>query len=213
MHPTPEAPSSPKGGRARSSADIRSTERSDRYSLSQTIRLIRSDIAFRCTYEHKPPNLMTALRMLRHPGVACVVRYRLQCFFYSNGLAPFGKLLKFLNLLLYGVQIDERAHIGGGFYMGHAVTILITGDVTIGERCVLFHQNTIGISPFFEPGRASGPLVIGNDVTFGGGACAYGNIVIEDRCRIGVNAVVDQSFPAGSVLFGVPARVVGRVAE
>jgi serine O-acetyltransferase len=156
---------------------------------------------------------MTALRMLRHPGVACVVRYRLQCFFYSNGLAPFGKLLKFLNLILYGVQIDEGTRIGGGFYMGHAVTILITGAVTIGERCVLFHQNTIGISPFFEPGRVSGPLVIGNDVTFGGGACAYGNIVIGDRCRIGVNAVVDQSFPAGSVLFGVPARVVSRVSE
>ena len=179
-------------------------------SLTETMRLIRSDIAFRCTYEHKPMRRTTALRMLRHPGVACVVRYRLQCFCFANGLAPLGRFLKFLNLILYGVEIDQRARIGGGFLLGHAVTILITADVTIGERCVLFHQNAIGLSPFHEPGRACGPVVIGDDVTFGGGACAYGNIVIGDRCRIGVNSVVDRSFPADSSLFGVPARQIGR---
>jgi serine O-acetyltransferase len=181
-----------------------------RTSFAETIRLIRSDIGFRCTYEHKPKSWKTALRMLRHPGVACVVRYRLQCFFCSNGLAPIGKFLKFLNLILYGVEIDERARIGGGLLIGHAVTILITADVTIGERCVLFHQNAIGQSPFHEPGRDCGPVVIGDEVAFGGGACAYGNIVIGDRCRIGVNSVVDRSFPADSSLFGVPARRIGR---
>src|SRR3954451_6322598 len=89
-----------------------------RYTLPQTWRLVCSDISFRCNYEFKPANWKTGLRMLRHPGVACVVRYRLQCFFYSNHLAPLGWLMKFLNLFLYGVQIDERARIGGGLYMG-----------------------------------------------------------------------------------------------
>ena len=82
------------------------------YSLSQTLRLIRSDIAFRCAYEHKPANWKTGLRMLRHPGVACVVRYRLQCFFYFNHLVPLGWLMKYLNLVFYGVEIHERARIG-----------------------------------------------------------------------------------------------------
>ena len=181
-----------------------------RYTIRETVRLIRSDIAFRCVYEKKQPSWTVGLRMLRHPGVACVVRFRLQCFFYANGLAPIGAFLKFLNLILYGVEIDERARIGGGLFIGHAVTILITADVVMGERCLLMHQNTIGFSPFFEPGRNQGPVTIGDDVAFGGGACAYGDITVGDRCRIGANSVVDQSFPADMTLFGVPARIVGR---
>lgn len=177
-------------------------------SLGQAMKLIRSDIEFRCVYEHKPFSWLTALRMLRHPGVGCVVRYRLQCFCYANHLSLLGGFLKYLNLILYGVEIDQRAQIGAGLYIGHAVTMVITEGVTIGERCVLLHQNTIGLSPFLEPGRAPGPVIIGNDVTFGGGSCAYGDITIGDRCRIGVNAVVDRSFPADSSLFGVPARLV-----
>ena len=121
--------------------------------------------------------------MLRHPGVACVVRYRLQCFFYANGLAPLGWLMKSTNLVLYGVQIHERARIGSGLYMGHAATILITENVSIGERCVLYHQNTIGLSPFAGYDQSSGVVKVGDDVAFGGGACAYGDIVIGDRCR------------------------------
>jgi serine O-acetyltransferase len=148
--------------------------------------------------------------MLRHPGVACVVRYRLQCFFYSNGLAPLGALMKFINFVLYGVQIHEGAKIGPGLFIAHAVSILVTENVTIGERCTLFHQNTIGLSPVLGRGRTSSTVTIGNDVTFGGGACAYGDIVIGDRCLIGVNAVIDRSFTPDSSIFGVPARLVGR---
>ena len=179
-------------------------------SVSQTLGLIRSDIAFRCAYEHKPANWKTGLRMLRHPGVACVVRYRLQRFFYFNHLAPLGWLMKYLNLVFYGVEIHERARIGSGLYMGHAASILITENVTVGDRCVLFHQNTLGLSPFLEPGQCAGRLTVGNDVVFGGGACAYGDIVIGDRCFVGVNAVVNRSCPPGSSLFGVPAQIIGR---
>lgn len=175
------------------------------YTWSETFRLIRSDIAFRCAIESKPANWKTAARMLRHPGVACVVRYRMQCFFYSNGLAPLGWLMKFMNFIFYAVQIHEGARIGGGLFMAHAVSIVITDNVTIGERCRLFHQITIGLSPF-PKARETGSVVIGNDVAFGGGACAYGNINIGDRCLIGTNSVVNKSFPADSSLFGVPAQ-------
>ena len=184
-----------------------------RQSLSQTLRLVRADIAYRCAYEHKQLTLMRALIMLMHPGVSSVVRYRFQCFFMSNHMGVLGRLLKFLNLVMYGVDIDENARIAGGLYIAHAVSILIVGDVTIGERCALFHQNMICSSPFCEPGMEAGPVVIGNDVAFGGGSCAYGNIVLGDGCKIGVNAVVDRSFPAGSVVFGVPARVIAKAKE
>lgn len=182
---------------------------SDRYSFAETMRLIRADIAFRCEYEFKPFDWKTGLRLLRHPGVACVVRYRLQCFFYANGMAPLGWSMKFVNMMFYGVQIHERARIGAGFLLGHAVSILVTENVTMGERCRLFHQNTVGLSPGLAGERGAGLVRIGDDVEFGGGSCAYGDITIGDRCRIGLNTVVDRSFPAGSSIFGVPGQVVG----
>jgi serine O-acetyltransferase len=119
--------------------------------------------------------------------------------------------MKYLNLVFYGVRIDERARIGGGLYIGHATSILIAENVTIGERFTLFHQNTIGVSPWNGPRRATGQVSIGNDVSFGGGACAYGDIVIGDGSSVGVNAVVDRSFPAKASLFGVPAKMVGEL--
>ena len=184
-----------------------------RYSLSQTLRLIRSDIAFRRSYQQERPGWLGSLRLLMSPGVGCGIRYRLQCLFFSNRLAPLGSVFKFLNLVLYGVDIDEGAQIGGCFLIGHPISILITADVTIGERCVVYHHTTIGRSPVFETGLEPGPIIIGEDVIFGMGSCAYGKIVIGDGCRVGANTVVDRSFPPGSCLSGVPARIVNNPTE
>lgn len=182
-----------------------------RYSLLETLRLIRSDLAFRRAFELDEPGRRRTFGFHMRPAAACVIRYRLQCLLYSHGLTPLGWAFKFFNLLLYGVDIDHRARIGGGLVIPHPVAILITADVTIGERCVIHHQTAIGRSPYFEPGREPGPLMIGKDVTFGMGSCAYGNIVIGDGCRIGANTVVDRSVPSGSFLFGVPARIVATL--
>jgi len=180
-----------------------------RYSLLETLRLIRGDIAFCRAFEPEEPGWAGGLRLPMRPAVACVIRYRLQCLLYSHGLAPLGWALKFFNLVVYGVDIDQRARIGGGFVIRHPVAILVTAGVTIGERCVMHHQTAIGRSPYLEPGREPGPVMIGDDVTFAMGSCAYGAIVIGDGCRIGANTVVDRSVPPGSLLFGVPARIVG----
>jgi serine O-acetyltransferase len=185
----------------------------ERRSFKYTWRLIASDFRFRCTYEHKPPSTKTYIKLLRHPGMSSVVQYRLQHYFYARGWRMIGGLLKYLNIVLYGVEINENARIGPGLLIVHANTIIIGSDVIIGERCVLFHQNAITNSPFFEPGEDWGPVIIGDDVVFGGGAVAYGKIVIGDRTTIGTNSVVNKSFPGGSSLFGVPARVVGKRSE
>ena len=184
-----------------------------RLTLADTVRLIRRDLAFQCRARFAAGNWRLALRLLLlHPGAACVLRYRLQCWLCSNRLAPLGRALRFVNLALYGIDLDEGASIGGGFRIAHAVTIRITAGTVIGERCTVFHQTMIGRSPYCEPGREPGPVLIGDDVVFGPGACVYGRIVIGDGCRIGVNTVVDRSFPAATILSGVPARVVGGSA-
>lgn len=183
-----------------------------RHGWAWTKNLIRDDLAFRCARERKVLTRWTGFKLLWRSSVACGVRYRMQCFFYANHMAPFGWFLKFLNVILYGVQIDERAQIGGGLLFPHAISILISDQVTIGERCILFHETVIGPSPFFDPDRRPGPVIIGNDVIFANGACAYGDIVIGDACRIGPNSVVNQSYPANTTLYGVPAKATKDIS-
>ena len=182
-------------------------------SFAETIRLIRGDFAFRRSLEPERPGPLRSLRLFMSRASACGVRYRLQCFCYASRLAPLGRILKYANLILYGVDIDQRAQIGAGFLIGHPGPMTITADAVIGERCIVYHQTMIGRSPFFEPDRKPGPIVVGNDVTFGPGSCAYGAIVIGDGCRISANAVVDRSFPPGSTLTGVPARAASKPGE
>ena len=181
-------------------------------SLRETLRLMRSDMRFRCEWEHKPVTFLTGLRLLFSPGVATVLMVRLQKFFDTNGLRPLGWLIGMLNLILFQVQVDSRASIGESLIILHAHSVFIDGNVDLGDRCLLFHQNTLGASPFIDDDArvAAGRLRVGNDVMFGSGACAYGEIDIGDRCQIGVNTVVEASCATGSVMFGVPARVVSK---
>jgi serine acetyltransferase len=186
-----------------------------RQSFRQTCRLIASDFRFCAEFERRPQNWRTYIKYFFVPGIFSVLMIRIQRFYDTNWLRPLGWLVEMTNLFLYSVWVDPRAEIGPSLLILHPHAIFIGGNVLIGERCVLFHQNTIGYSPFVnhdEPPE-SGHLVVGNYVWFGAGACAYGNITIGDQCRIGVNAVVEKSFPPGVVLFGVPARAVSKTDD
>lgn len=56
-----------------------------------------------------------------------------------------------------------------------------------------------------------GVPVLGNNIYIGAGAKIIGNIYLADDCVIGANAVVTKSvLEPGSVLVGVPAKVIGK---
>lgn len=189
-------------------------------SFSQTLLLLKHDIVSRCRYENKPISVPGALKMLLNPGVMCVVLFRFQVFFYEHYLKPLAGLLEYINLVLFSVAIDSRARIGGGLVVIHAHSIYISQHVVIGNDFIMFHQNSIGFSPFFEAERESvqqsrdgTPLlapVIGNNVILGAGASIYGPITVGDSSKIAVNSALDSSCAAGSVMFGVPARQVSK---
>lgn len=177
-------------------------------SFFQTLALIRSDMQFRCDYEHKNFTTLRALGFLLNHAVMSQVLYRWQVFFYTHHLSWVAAFLQSLSSVIFTVNIDSRTHIAPGFMLLHASYIHIGKHVTIGKNCILAHQNSIGPAYIFETDESAsdqGP-VIGERVFFGVGSVVFGNLTIGDDTKIAANSAVDKSFPEKSMLVGVPAK-------
>ena len=103
-------------------------------------------------------------------------------------------------------DVPLNARIGGGLMMPHPNGIVIHPEAEIGPNCLIFQQVTIGAA------RGGVPR-IGGHVDIGAGAKVLGPIMVGDHVVVGANAVVTRDVPSGSIVAGVPARVIGRVAE
>lgn len=104
------------------------------------------------------------------------------------------------------VYISKTAEIGEGFCIGHCFSIILS-KCKIGRDVTVMQQVTIGSS---RGGRREGYPTIGNRVFVAAGAKIIGNITIGDDCVIGANAVVTKDIPAGSIVGGVPAKIIGN---
>lgn len=56
-------------------------------------------------------------------------------------------------------------------------------------------------------------IALGNDVFVGAGATIMPGVRIDDRCVIAAGSVVTRSVPAGSVVGGNPAKVIGSYED
>lgn len=101
----------------------------------------------------------------------------------------------------FGIQIHSSTKIGGGFYIGHGVGIVIHPKTIIGCN--------VSISQFCTIGSNHGtPAVIEDDVYIGPSTCLVEKIRIGSHSCIGAGSVVTKDIPAYSVAAGVPARVI-----
>ena len=55
------------------------------------------------------------------------------------------------------------------------------------------------------------PIKIGDNCYIGTNTVITKGIQIGNRCLIGANSVVTKSFPDNSIIFGIPARIAGKV--
>jgi serine O-acetyltransferase len=122
---------------------------------------------------------------------------------------PFSFAYKFLQKLaeiVTGIELPCEATLGRRFRIDHFGGIIISGDATFGDDCVIRNGVTVGLR---NTGQRGSP-VIGNRVDVGAGAKILGAIHIGDDVAIGANAVVLCDVPANSIAVGIPARVIPR---
>ena len=93
--------------------------------------------------------------------------------------------------------------IGEGFLIQHGFATIIDAE-TIGRNCKVFQQVTIGYNGDKRPS-------IGDNVMICAGAKVLGGITVGNHVVIGANAVVVHDVPDGTVVGGVPAKVLKRI--
>jgi len=105
----------------------------------------------------------------------------------------------------WGIELPYSVQLGRRTVIHHQGALVVNGQSTIGDDCILRHSVTIGIRHVDDPTDVP---VIGNRVDIGVGAVVLGAIHIGDDVRIGANSVVLTDVPAGATVVGSPARVI-----
>lgn len=106
-----------------------------------------------------------------------------------------------------GISIPPETSIDSGFYIGHFGGIVVNAGVVIGKNCNISHGVTLGQA---NRGAKAGVPTLGDNVYLGPGAKVVGAISIGDDVAIGANCVVTKDVPAGSVVVGIPGKVISQ---
>lgn len=95
--------------------------------------------------------------------------------------------------------IDASTYVGAGAYVGRNVKL--AGNVVIGPNVA-----------FVDAGASAPQTTVERGVVIGAGSVVYAGIVLAAECLVRPGTVVTRSVPAGAIVEGNPAVIVGYVA-
>jgi serine O-acetyltransferase len=141
------------------------------------------------------------------PGLHAILLQRISHRQYLKKHYNAARAVNYFARFLTGADIHPGATIGKGFFIDHAVGVVIGETTIIGDNVSIFQGVTLGGVSTSQGKRHP---TIGNNVTIGAGAKVLGNITIGDNVKIGAGSVVIRDVPPDSTVVGVPGRVVRR---
>jgi acetyltransferase-like isoleucine patch superfamily enzyme len=112
---------------------------------------------------------------------------------------------------------EGEVSIGAKTVIGQDCTISAYQHVSIGRECILADRVMLidfdhGVTEVERPIRLQGiykrDVRVAHNVWIGYGACVLRGVSIGENSVVGTSAVVTRSFPANTVLAGVPARAI-----
>jgi len=173
-------------------------------------QLLYADLARQYELEGRSnirPNFVRFLLRLLHfrylPNVIC----RSSRAAMLAGVPVLPRLLTYLNVVLFGLEITPKCEIGPGVFFAHPVGCVI-GAWRIGSNVTIFQEVGLGaLRPDMGFSREL-RCEIGDNVILGAGCKVLGPYRIGDGASIGANSVVLSSVEPQRTVFGVPARVV-----
>lgn len=148
-------------------------------------------------------------RLLRHLALRhgrCVRLYRRLC------VRTVKQHVEFLRAHGGLRHIGERVHINLGANITDPAYVWLGSNIVLSDCSLIGHDASAAVFSQLglEPVDAVGRIVIHDHVFIGHGAVVLRNVSIGPRAIVAAGAVVTQDVPEGSIVGGVPARVIGR---
>lgn len=116
--------------------------------------------------------------------------------------------------LLENIQIGHNCYIGRQVYFDLPKKIQLADEVVLSSGVKLLTHQDCGarsLSRYYP--RRTAPIHLGTGCWIGANAVILCGVRLGAYCVVGAGAVVTQSFPAYSVLVGVPARKVKTLPQ
>ncbi|MFV4887936.1 serine acetyltransferase [Acinetobacter baumannii] len=103
-----------------------------------------------------------------------------------------------------GIDINYKAKIGYGLYIGHGGPLIINGSAIIGNNCNFSQFTTIG-------SLSNNAAIIEDNVYIGPQVCILENVRIGTGAMIGAGSIVTKNVEKNKVVVGNPAKAIKDV--
>jgi serine O-acetyltransferase len=165
---------------------------------------LRGDIG--CILERDPAARSAWEVLTCYPGLHAIYIHRLAHWFWLNRLRWLGRFTSHIGRWLTGIEIHPGAKIGSCVFIDHGMGVVIGETAEVGDGCTIYQGVTLGGTSLYR-GEKRHPT-LGDGVVVGAGAKVLGGFLVGAGARIGSNAVVVKSVPAGATVVGIPGKIV-----
>ncbi len=114
-------------------------------------------------------------------------------------------------------DFGKNITVGKGVFINSGCCFQDQGGITIGDGCLIGHQVVFatidhGLEPEHRHDNKVSPIRLGKNVWVGSHATILRGVTVGDNAVIAAGAVVNKDVPADTVVGGVPAKVIKRIA-
>ncbi|MFM7657909.1 MAG: serine O-acetyltransferase [Burkholderiaceae bacterium] len=145
-----------------------------------------------------------------YPGLHAIIMHRWANACWRMGLKWLGRFISRISRGLTGIEIHPGATIGRRVFIDHGFGVVIGETAEIGDDCTIYQGVTLGGTSLSKGSKRHPTLERG--VIIGAGAQVLGGFTVGEGAKVGSNAVVVKTVPAGATAIGNPARVIEKQA-